>query len=67
MTACEPRQLREGGAVLLCSDGLTDMLTDEEIGEIFSEGSAGPALQLIARALENGGRDNVTCIVIKKP
>ena len=67
VTACEPRQFKEGSAVLLCSDGLTDMLTDAEIAEILSEDSAAPALQLIAQALENGGRDNVTCIVIKKP
>ncbi|MBQ2603982.1 MAG: serine/threonine-protein phosphatase [Clostridia bacterium] len=51
--------------ILLCSDGLTDMCSDEEIQEILSQDSDNPAKLLIEKALENGGEDNVTCIVIK--
>ncbi len=51
--------------ILLCSDGLTDMCSDEEIQEILSKNSENTAKLLIEKALENGGEDNVTCIVIK--
>ena len=45
--------------ILLCSDGLTDMLSHHEILE-----NLGTAL--VDKALEKGGRDNITCIEIKK-
>lgn len=52
---------------LLCSDGLTDMLTDMEIEQILS--LKHPASQLagllVSSALEKGGKDNVTVGVIK--
>ena len=50
--------------VLICSDGLTDMCTDDEIKEILSQECDNPAQLLVDKALENGGEDNVTCIVI---
>lgn len=52
---------------LLSSDGLTDMVTEEEIGKILSSGrDAGVCVQmLIDKALEHGGRDNVTVIVVR--
>lgn len=53
--------------VLLCSDGLTDMVEDAIIGEIL--GSDEPAQviceRLIQRALDAGGRDNVTVAVAR--
>jgi protein phosphatase len=53
--------------LLLCSDGLTDMVGDEEIRELLLQ--AGPAEQicqaLIDRALEHGGRDNVTVVLAR--
>ncbi|MGA1826160.1 MAG: Stp1/IreP family PP2C-type Ser/Thr phosphatase [bacterium] len=52
---------------LLCSDGLTDMLEDEKIEEIL-DCSATPdeaVNALIHAALEAGGRDNVTAIVVR--
>lgn len=52
---------------LLCSDGLTDMLTNFEISNIMTD-SASPSEcveNLIQAALENGGRDNITVIVCK--
>ena len=50
--------------VLICSDGLTDMCCDEEIADILSEKIENHADALVDRALENGGVDNVTCVVI---
>ena len=57
--------LRKGDWYLLCSDGLTDMLTDAEIAAVMhhSDGVAACAESLIRAALERGGRDNVTVIV----
>ena len=56
--------LDDGDIFLLCSDGLTDMVTDEEIVEILQTGKPeGQAERLAERALEHGGRDNITVIV----
>lgn len=54
------------GKILICSDGLTDMCSDEEIAEILSSDSENYAELLVKKALENGGKDNVTCVVIQK-
>jgi serine/threonine protein phosphatase PrpC len=58
--------LRRGDRLLLCSDGLTTMLDDDEIGDIL-EGCGGDpetaAGRLIERANEAGGEDNITVIV----
>ena len=58
-------KLEDGDRVLLCSDGLTDMVDDPTIARILSEaaGSQQACETLVHRALENGGRDNVTVIV----
>ena len=56
----------EGDIFLLCSDGLTDMVKEDRIRQILSE-SEDPAentAKLVEAAIENGGRDNVTVIVI---
>ena len=52
----------DGDVILLCSDGLTDMLDDGEITEILSNGENAQAVasKLIRRALEKGGKDNIT-------
>jgi serine/threonine protein phosphatase PrpC len=58
-------RLSDGDRLLLCTDGLTDMVDDEAIAELLSlarqPGTACTAL--VERALANGGRDNVTVIV----
>jgi PPM family protein phosphatase len=55
-------QLREGDRLLLCTDGLTDMVPESSIAETLSR--ARPAQQicqdLVDLALEAGGRDNVS-------
>ena len=52
----------DGDIILLCSDGLTDMLSDDEITAILSTGenAQGVASKLVRRALEVGGKDNIT-------
>ena len=57
-----------GDIYLLCSDGLNDMVVDEEISETLGALSANLPLcasQLIGQANDNGGRDNVSVILIK--
>ena len=51
--------------ILLCSDGLSDMCEKEEIAGVLSAVSGNKAEALVRRALEQGGEDNVTCIVIE--
>jgi protein phosphatase len=60
-------QLQPGDGVLLCSDGLTDMLSDAAIQEIVrAQGDPRAACErLVAQANERGGRDNVTVIVAR--
>jgi protein phosphatase len=54
-----------GDRYLLCSDGLTDVVGDEAVhGVLSSVADAEQAVgKLIAIALNNGGPDNITCIV----
>lgn len=54
--------LEVGDKLLLCSDGLTEMLTNEQIAVVLSE-SGDPAVacrQLVDQANSAGGRDNIT-------
>ncbi|MDR2176158.1 MAG: protein phosphatase 2C domain-containing protein [Synergistaceae bacterium] len=64
--AAEPLPIGGGCRLLLCSDGLTDMVRDARIEEILRSGPAAEdaAERLLAEALRNGGRDNVTCVVV---
>jgi protein phosphatase len=53
-----------GDIYLICSDGLTDMLSIGEITEILSSGSiVQAASQLMEQALDHGGKDNTTIIL----
>ena len=63
---CFRRTLEPGNIVLLCSDGLTDMLEDAEIYRILAgEGSLqDKAVALVQAANDSGGRDNIAVIVI---
>jgi len=59
-------ELNDGDALLLCSDGLSHMISDSEIEDILKNGNAEENVcDLVERALENGGKDNVTVMVIK--
>ena len=51
--------------ILLCSDGLSNMLESSEIESVFEEVSANRVCdELVARALKNGGTDNVTAVIV---
>ena len=52
-----------GEKFLLCTDGLTNMVDDDDIKKILIE-STNPAEDLINAALEGGGYDNITAIVV---
>ena len=58
---------KENDIVLLCSDGLTDMLSDSGIQSILQKqvNLKETTNNLVEKALENGGKDNVTVIVTK--
>lgn len=59
--------MRIGETILLCSDGLTDMVSDEEICKILDD-PAEPSLsvqRLADAALLAGGRDNISVIVAR--
>ena len=61
-------KLKKNDILLVCSDGLSDMVNNDEIREIMSmEGAstAEIAKTLAATAQANGGRDNTTIIVVK--
>jgi len=55
--------------ILLCSDGLTDEVEDEQIAEILSEGGGDQAIveKLVQAALDNTGSDNITVALISAP
>lgn len=58
--------LRDGDIMLLSSDGLTSMITDEEIEKLMDGEDCREIVdRLVDKALENGGKDNTTVIVIR--
>jgi protein phosphatase len=60
--------LRPGDLYLLCSDGLSGVLRDAEIAEVFAREPAERALRvLVDRVNERGGPDNVTVQVAHVP
>jgi len=58
--------LEEKDTLLLCSDGLSGEVTDDGIAAILAETTDAQARvnRLIAAALEAGGKDNITVIVL---
>ena len=60
-------RLQEGDTVLMCTDGLTNMLEDEEIRMILdgARDIVEKAQQLVDAANENGGKDNISVILIE--
>ncbi len=65
---CRVVECSRDDLLLLCSDGLTDMLTDAEIETILSTGAA--TLQALANSLVDaanaaGGRDNVSVVLVR--
>ncbi len=60
-------KLKEGDLILMCTDGLTNMVEDEEIRMIVKSSSdlASIAENLIAKANKNGGIDNIGVVIIE--
>ena len=56
---------RIGDRLMICSDGLTDLVDDAAIAAVLrTEDPEDAAAELTARALTAGGRDNITCVVL---
>ncbi len=60
-------ELEAGDIVLLCSDGLTNMVEDDAIRQILKSGDSlkERAEALVQRANYNGGKDNISVIIIE--
>ncbi len=60
--------LHKDDVVMLCSDGLWDMLSEDEIQTIVISGNSSEeiCMRLIQQANEAGGEDNITVIVIRQ-
>jgi len=56
--------LADGDRLLLCSDGLTDMVSDRDIKTILKDGNTAAEIcqSLVDAALAAGGKDNITVI-----
>jgi len=70
MDAVEPDiyrvPLQAGDRLVLCTDGLTTHVSDEHIAEVVRTHSPSAAAQrLVEMALEDGGSDNVTVVVVQ--
>jgi len=59
--------LEDGDLFLLCSDGLTDMLDDDDLRLLLAQGGSLPELgqRLMQQANERGGNDNISLILIQ--
>jgi protein phosphatase len=59
-------EVHQGDRLLLCSDGLNSMLSDEQIYRILSEeeSTITACKKLVEEANEAGGRDNITVIIL---
>ena len=57
--------LDDGDRVLLCTDGLNDMVGDDQIAGALDRNpdASAACAALVALALANGGKDNVTVVV----
>lgn len=60
------RGFKKDDIILICSDGLTNMIEEEKIQKIVEEDYENAPTKLIHIANENGGYDNITTIIIKQ-
>ena len=61
-------EAEDGDVFVLCSDGLTDMVSDDEIGEVLArsrENLKEAAEELVRRANKAGGQDNITVVAFE--
>ena len=58
--------LKPGDKVMMCSDGLSNMIEDQRLYDVISSNSVEDSVRiLIDEAKKNGGYDNITVIVIE--
>ncbi|MDX1600899.1 MAG: PP2C family serine/threonine-protein phosphatase [Anaerolineales bacterium] len=61
-------RLQDGDRLLLCSDGLTDLVKDEEIAAELRQGPPEKSAdRLVSLARERGGHDNITVVALEVP
>ena len=59
--------IQPGDAILLCSDGLTDVVSDKEIARVVSRRAPQDAAErLVDLANKAGGPDNITAVILKR-
>lgn len=61
-------ELRKDDLILMCSDGLSNMMDDKDILEItdkFQDDLENACRKLAARANDNGGKDNISIVMIR--
>ena len=64
-TPCSPLVLQKGDVIMLCSDGLTSFVGDDDIRNILSENPPKKACErLVSLANDTGGGDNITVQVV---
>jgi serine/threonine protein phosphatase PrpC len=64
----QSRRMAAGDMLLLCSDGLTTMIPDDDIARILAEAEGDvsrAANALVGAANERGGEDNITVVLLK--
>jgi len=62
------QELADGDVILLCSDGLTNMLSDSQIADVVTRHGADLAVacrELVAAANAEGGRDNISAVLVR--
>ena len=63
---CETVEVLDGDVLLLCSDGLSNEVAEADIEQALLPGNCLQASQeLLDLALEHGGRDNITAVVVR--
>jgi protein phosphatase len=68
MLANQGLQLEAGDQIVLCSDGLTDLVSPEEILTTMKNAGQKEALETLSNlANQRGGHDNITIIALQKP
>ena len=62
------QKMKQGDLLLLCSDGLTTMVADDEVATVLEKAQGDieeTARALVAAANEHGGEDNITVLLLK--
>lgn len=66
MADIEEHDLKAGDTYLICSDGLTNHVSDEELAQTMSSGAPSEiAWKLVGQALQGGGSDNCTVLLAR--